>query len=360
MQFPNGVSRHQVARSITSRRLELTILPTEKCNFRCTYCYEDFLIGRMKPGIVAGIKSLISRRAPDLGQLQLNWFGGEPLLAKSVIMDVAKHAKALSIEYGFEFSGGLTTNGYLLDSHTLSSLVAQKQDFFQVTLDGWGANHDVTRRRADGGPTFDRIWSNLIGARSAAFEFECVLRLHSTPGNQESLLDLCNQIRREFGADHRFRVDFQDIRNLGGAGGATVSPVGATEFKNRVIALKRALGQEAAERVTETTGSESSASRRAYEIEQGEPYICYAARPNHFLIRADGRLGKCTVALNDPLNDIGSIDAEGRLDVDQFRARAWSNGFEDYDLDALGCPLTRVHRWTREQSEKRIDLALSV
>ncbi|HEY0232414.1 MAG TPA: radical SAM protein, partial [Dokdonella sp.] len=68
------------------------VLPTEKCNFRCTYCYEDFKIGRMQAPVVRGLKRLISNRAPSLRRLSLSWFGGEPLLAKPVVLEVGTHA----------------------------------------------------------------------------------------------------------------------------------------------------------------------------------------------------------------------------------------------------------------------------
>ena len=35
--------------SLTPSLLHLILLPTEACNFRCTYCYEDFRLGRMEP-----------------------------------------------------------------------------------------------------------------------------------------------------------------------------------------------------------------------------------------------------------------------------------------------------------------------
>lgn len=40
--FEADVGR-KMLRALDNRILKLTVLPTEKCNFRCTYCYEDFV-----------------------------------------------------------------------------------------------------------------------------------------------------------------------------------------------------------------------------------------------------------------------------------------------------------------------------
>ena len=48
--------------ALTPKKLDLIIMPTEQCNFRCTYCYEDFKIGKMPRWVVNGIKALIDAR----------------------------------------------------------------------------------------------------------------------------------------------------------------------------------------------------------------------------------------------------------------------------------------------------------
>lgn len=344
MDFPAGFTAQQVASCISPRRLDLTILPTEKCNFRCTYCYEDFAIGRMPAHIQAGVMRLMDRRAPELLQLNFAWFGGEPLLGMPVIRAIAGHAEKLRQQHGFALTGGLTTNAYLLTTDVLAELLALRQNFFQVSLDGWGDVHDRTRRRADGRGTFDRIWLNLLAARDTTEFFDMVLRVHVTHDNHESLRTLCREIHREFGSDERFRVDFQDVRTLGGDGAQNVVNISAQTF-HRIRAELDALARgatSAAIVVPETeqrrTG-ESATGRRAYEVESGEHYICYAAKPNHLLIRANGRVGKCTVALNDPRNDLGYINPDGTIVVDAERLRPWIRGFETMDIDQLGCPL---------------------
>ena len=40
--------------------------------------------------VVTGIKSLIDRRSEDLDDLEISWFGGEPLLALDVITEISR------------------------------------------------------------------------------------------------------------------------------------------------------------------------------------------------------------------------------------------------------------------------------
>ncbi|MCD9126005.1 radical SAM protein [Luteimonas fraxinea] len=360
--FSNGVTPRQVASAISNRRLELTILPTEKCNFRCTYCYEDFEIGRMPSALQSGLIKLVEARASELEELQLNWFGGEPLLAKSVIFNIAERAFELSRRHAFALQGGLTTNAYLLDLETLERLVALNQNFFQITLDGWAEGHDSTRRLANGRGTFERIWSNLIAAHKSSLEFRIVMRLHITNDNHASMARLCAAINSEILGDDRFSWDFQDVRDLGGSGGASVDKVEPIDFA-AVTALLNGIIQgtkqaddpvdmQCASEANVVKKSESSSGRQLYMLDEAEPYICYASKPNHLLIRADGRVGKCTVALNDDINTIGSLGKDGRILIDQDKARAWSNGFVDFNIEALGCPLSRIHSFSRSKQKE--------
>jgi uncharacterized protein len=109
------ISQSEQLRHFRSNHLNLIILPTEACNFRCTYCYETFENRKMPRPVVTGIKSLIDRRGTDLDELEISWFGGEPLLALDVITEISKHALHVAKTEGFTFRSGMTTNGYFLD-----------------------------------------------------------------------------------------------------------------------------------------------------------------------------------------------------------------------------------------------------
>src|SRR5690606_22612548 len=147
-----------------------------------------------------------------------------------------------------------------------------------------------------------------------------------------------------------FRLDFEHLRDLGGEGGKTV--VNALSIKelrevekelrsifNAARAPTEASIQLDAALAAAKLGGESAGGQRASDIALGEPYICYAAKANSLLIRADGRIGKCTVALDDDRNTIGSLRPDGTIEIDNEKLRPWLRGIESLDEQDLGCPL---------------------
>ena len=161
--------------NLLNRQLELTILPTEKCNLDCIYCYEDFKIGKMDAKYVEAIKKLINIRAPELEKLTIQWFGGEPLLGYSIIMDIMHHVNELQNLYSrIKLISTITTNAYLLSPNKLSELVSLGVNEYQITFDGDKTEHDKLRiRRGDMGGSFDNIWNNIVSAHHNLIFQQC-------------------------------------------------------------------------------------------------------------------------------------------------------------------------------------------
>jgi uncharacterized protein len=288
--------------------------------------------------------------------LKFSWFGGEPLVAKDVVLRLSRYAKQKCDEHGVKFQGGLTTNAYVLDQALARELISLNQDFFQITLDGWKEAHDVLRQRADGRGTFDVIWNNLLGLKALDLKFEVCVRIHVRRDNIENLETLMREYAKEFFDDKRFRLDFQHLRDMGGDGGKTIQDVVTLQELNQiekklrkiVLAEMRQLrGRLELESCVDTAvivekasnAGESAGSQRASEQTASEPYICYASKANSLLIRSNGRIGKCTVAFDDDRNHIGVLLPDGKLSLDTARLNSWFNGIEDLDEARAGCPI---------------------
>jgi uncharacterized protein len=322
----NGYSDLTIKHAFDNKIQELILLPTEKCNFRCTYCYEDFELPQMPRWLIDSIKLFISNRVKNIKLLNLSWFGGEPLLAKKVIYKITEHAFAECEKNQTNFTGGFTTNGYLLDLDTVSRLSKLNHASFQITLDGFADKHDTTRKLANGRGTFDRVWGNLLALRDSDIKFKISLRLHITHDNYQSMKQLVKMINNCFGNDNRFNIHFHNIANLGGPNSSDIKVLNKNKY------------QEILKEFTQLLRLDSNSEKSLHE----DRHICYAAKPNSLLVRANGDLGKCTVAFDNPANAIGKFNKDGTVDVNNDVLRHWMHGFQTADPDILTCPATGI------------------
>lgn len=125
--------------------------------------------------------------ASGVDNLHVTWFGGEPLLAPDVIETLSRRFMGLVEERGGDFSAYIITNGYLLTQDIVDMLGAVKVTGAQVTIDGLGPTHDATRHLTGGGPTFERIVSNL---RSLEIPFAVHIRHNVHEGNMGESAEL--------------------------------------------------------------------------------------------------------------------------------------------------------------------------
>ena len=133
---------------------------------------------------------------------------------------------------------------------------------------------------------------------------------------------LVQAINREL-QDNRFIVRFRPIEHLGGPNDRTFE----------IYDYRKA--RELQADLCQLLENQKQLSTDADEAD----YVCYASMPNSLLVRANGIVGKCTVALNDPRNVVGRLSPDGRLSMSQDRVKFWIRGLETQERQALACPL---------------------
>lgn len=305
---------------LDNSRLHLIIMPTEKCNFRCKYCYEKFENGLMNRETIEGIKCLIENRGRTLKRLEIGWFGGEPLLASDEVIEISNHSCSLSKVLGFEFYSSMSTNGSLLVASVFHDLIKAGVRVFQISIDGSSEYHDLTRIGATGRGTYETIMSNLEQMRQSSLPFSVALRLHVTSQNYDSFPLLAKHLEQKFGGDSRFKVYFKSIEDLGGPGSSAGIKLKSSQDIHQLESL--------------------FPSDMIAERSQSNPKVCYAAAGNSLVIRSTGDISKCTVALDNPLNVVGRINRDGTISSDSQRFGKWvSTLFRPNDAR---CPLISV------------------
>jgi uncharacterized protein len=275
----------------------------------------------MSPRVVNAVKSLLQSRVPLLDRLDISWFGGEPLTAKEIVQDIQGFALNLCERYGTPLNASMTTNGYLLSEDLLRSLHSIGIGDFQISLDGREEEHNKNRILASGLGTFEQIWRNLLSAASTDLSFHIALRIHITAQNLDTVEGFVDDCWTSFASDPRFSFFFKRIANLGGPGGV-ISTVPNKEAGATVYNRLRAKYP-------------SQAPNHGFQV-------CYAAQPNAFVVRSDGRLARCTVAFGADNNHVGAIDDHGEMSIDIEKLNLWFQGFVTLDEASLTCPLAAL------------------
>jgi uncharacterized protein len=298
--------------------LNLILMPTEACNFRCVYCYESFDRGAMSPAVQQGITRFVAAQQ-HLQHLDINWFGGEPLLAPEVVCHLTAFFAQHCAAQGITYAARMTTNGSLLTRELADQLIPGGIRHFQITLDGLAPDHDARRVRLGGGGSFDAILANLRALHQSDHSFQVVLRHNFDPDSLPSLPDFLALLVAEFGGDPRFTTHFEPIGKWGGPNDADLSVCEGRHATQALIQAK-ALGIAAG-------------FRSGIQIEQFQPngYVCYAANPRSFVVGSDGRLYKCTVELDyHDRNIVGQLQPDGTMTLDWRKMALWceTNGLD--------------------------------
>jgi len=330
-----------------SDSLQLILLASEDCNFRCVYCYEDFARGTMLPEVRQGVKALVAERAPRLRELRISWFGGEPLYGWEAIEELAPFFLAQVREHGLQYITHMTTNAYLLTPGVAEKLLAWEIRDFQITVDGTAEDHDRKRVGRDGSGTFATILGNLKALRDRDDPFFVTIRVNFDRENYPNFGPFLELLHDEFAGDARFNLRFSAVGRWGGPNDAALNTCGEKEswqVKAELQDKARAMGLQVRGSLQDiTVGSQ----------------VCYAARPYNFIVGADGKLMKCTVALDkQDHNIVGHLTPRGELVLDDDRMALWTQPAFQNDsgcgachmsptCQGMSCPLVRIERGER-------------
>lgn len=143
---PEDYDEHQAVREIRKKNAppiddyylrhirEYTILTTTACNARCFYCYEQKVKkSTMKVETAKKIVDYITKYSPEDEEIELRWFGGEPLFNMKVIDTICEGLT----ENGVQFHSHFTTNGYLFDEDVIRKAIEVWHiNACQITIDG--------------------------------------------------------------------------------------------------------------------------------------------------------------------------------------------------------------------------------
>ena len=170
------------------------------CNLNCSYCFAS-------QGKYHGDRALMSfevgKRALDFlvehsgsrHNLEVDFFGGEPLMNFDVVKQLVAYARSIEKEKGKHFRFTLTTNGVLIDDDVID-FVNREMSNVVLSLDGRKEVHDRYRVDYAGNGSWEKIvpkFQKLVAARDGKNYYMRGTFTHANPDFLEdikTMLDL--------------------------------------------------------------------------------------------------------------------------------------------------------------------------
>lgn len=267
----------------------ITINPTLSCNANCWYCYEKKDPNKTMPSsILMSIKTFISKivTRSDIKNIQLSFFGGEPLLsAHNICLPLISYTNILCKQYNKNLSIYFTTNALLLSEEICDLLEKNNCPiYFQIPFDGGEREHNKTKKSPLIQNPYITTLNNVLYAAKKGFSIN--IRCNYTMQNIDSFKDLINQIYSNPITNNNINFSVQKI-------------------------WQETDSQELQEKVTQIKELIKSKRTDYSDMWQKQNNYCYADYQNSIVINYNGDLYKCTSRDFTSQNKIGILSSDG-------------------------------------------------
>ena len=290
--------------NIVDNHLFLTLMPTENCNFKCRYCYEDESKSVMSDVTLTHIKNFIKLKSLTSDVINISWFGGEPLLCPNIIDEITLFVNNLCKQRSIKNFYSMTTNGYLLDINTFKRLFSLGLTDFQITIDGW--NHDKFRPLKSGNGSLKKILENIKAISELPQEYNFSVKIRRNILNNDLDFSWYDYLYDILGNDDRFSFLIVKVCDWGGD-----SVKSLDLLKNKDIIKKHT------DYIQELGLKNEEFNRTIFSD------ICFSSFKNGYIFRSNGLIEKCTICINNPKNIVGYVDPSKGVVLNTDKCAKW-------------------------------------
>lgn len=274
------------------RPLNLTIATTLKCNARCNYCYEKGVKQYdIKKGIEESIINFIKNK--NKKYVNINWFGGEPLMNMEFMDTLSKRLKNENII----FTSYIITNGSLINDYIINEkLKLWNVNNIQITIDG--TKEEYERRKNYYDPQIGEYYNILLNIKKLAEKgINLHLRINIDKNNVNDILELIKELDSIFGKYDN--VVFYP---------AFITGTNNSISEENKFYIVRKMLENINNPKKLTTGNKLYSSPKLH--------ACMNNDPNSFSIDIEGNIYTCEHNLGKPKYAIGTIE-DGLFDTDR-------------------------------------------
>ncbi len=135
------------------------------CNLRCRYCFADegaYHAEREFMSLETAISAIdfLLKNSGNRKVLEVDFFGGEPLMCLDTIKKVVAYAKREAGKLGKKFLFTTTTNALLLDDDAIEFFNSEMENVV-LSIDGRKEVHDAIRKTKNGKGSFDLVIDHI-------------------------------------------------------------------------------------------------------------------------------------------------------------------------------------------------------
>jgi len=294
--------------------MSITLLPTLACNLACTYCFQKGspAYNTMSPETEEQTIEFILRKVDEAGsrELRMEYFGGEPLARKDVVLRTAEILSRSMAARGGVFSWHIITNGVNLDRPFVEAMNRFGQGGIKITLDGDKETHDQSRVYRSGKGSFDVIFENLV---AVADHVRLDVGGNFLPGQQESYTRLIQRLDEAGILKKLNAIKFKPAQataanDLGTCAGSCGSPKEEAEtllLLDRLVRKKR---------------PDKALSETLDGLVSGP---CELHWDNSYIIDPDGLVYKCPAVAGRPEVAVGTVRDNALKGAPLLELRPW-------------------------------------
>ncbi len=263
--------------------LDLHILTTTGCNFKCPYCYQcginvETLTEEKMQKAIKFLENYIKKN--NIKETRVEITGGEPTVNWKIVEKLLPALDKLFNKYGVKYETLMVTNGLLLTKEKVDLIAQYNWKRLQLTIDGLEDVHNKRRVNKGKENSFKTIIENLDYIIKNN-KIEIVnLRINYDKSNVEKVPELLEFIKKRYGTE-KFRISLglitKTVKEASANEFIEKYGINENEFKNYYIKLYKEL------------------INKGFEVSDVFSFdgMCTAKLKHGFLMQPDGKIVKC-------------------------------------------------------------------
>lgn len=263
---------------LNSKTAIYRILTTSACNARCFYCYENRCqTGSMNKKTATQVVRFIQAHSGN-SLIQIQWFGGEPLLNTEIIDYITMLLKQQVDNSYLRFT--ITTNGSLINKELIHKMLNDWSiSQIQITLDGTAQEYAKRKNYIHLEDPFETVLRNICWTIQSGIR--TVIRLNYDYNNYKDILQLIEQLGNtlphvENLQVYAYHLYSNDPRNFSDQ-----------HRKEEWFAIQNALILHGFKTLKQSHSLWTKRTR------------CFACQTKGFVVTSEGTLFKCPMAIMD-------------------------------------------------------------